>query len=731
MIPSLYTYNGHAINDGTNYLSKILVENQAQGGTDITFVPRPFNRPVFGGKTLKEYEMVISIDMKGTVATQIDTIKSWFDVEDQTPHALIIKDSNNSDKQYYVNATTKKFLRISANACIVTLAIADPVWLAVSETAASKWDITASGQTKEVTVGGNVNARPRITITPTAVKGSGYAYKRLVIVRNRVAEDLVNYPFELTNAGWDATGLLNYTTNHVHVNSDGGIAADATTIPYTSETGTLPSSGIAMIETEQISYTGKSGGNLTGCTRGINGTSAATHANATQINQSMIQADGNDTNVFVDGKLVPSWSYGVGSAAHKVWISLDLKAKVESEVDTAVDDAALPNGLVLKNTSKFPSKGLVLIGTELLRYTGKNDNTATLTGITRGANGTTAAAHAKAAGAYFIEHEIWIYYGNITLGTIDKTSAGTFANYDAHKPIISLASTNVSWVYGEFRDASGQRAGSWSKNVLDTDNNNDTANKTRCYTGARNALADPATEMGAIISAWKSGSSWRSDNASLAWSIYNPCGFTTVTASGEKYRVTTNWPSKAYLEYSDDGDTWTAGWTTEATPASATTWTALSAHSGVSLGGTRKHLRFIFDGAMGATASNYACISYTDVTLVPDTNYIPLATLGAETNNYHLNIKVSNSTTAQSFKIDTGMLLNGTLEIDCKDKTVTLTGADNEKDTDKAGAIYSYSSVRNQWLDLQPGANTIKIDDIETTGTLQMTVYIYWQDRNN
>lgn len=725
MIPSLYTYNGHAINDTTNYISKILVENQGQGGTDITFVQRPYNRPVYGGKSLKEYEMVIAIDMKGTVASQIDTIKGWFDVEDMTPHALIIKDTNNSDKQYYVNATTKKFLRLSPNACIVTLAIADPVWLAVSETASSVWSLTASGQSKSISIGGNVNARPRITITPTAVKGSGYAYKRLVIVRNRTSEPLVNYPFELTNAGWDATALLNYTTNHVHINNVAGIAADATTIPYNSESGTLPSSGIAMIENEQISYTGKSGGNLTGCTRGINGTTGATHANGTQINQSLIQADGEDIRVYVDGKMTPSWNYGVGTSAQKVWVSLNLKEKVETQVKTAID--ASTTSLVCKNVNKFPDKGMLLCGTELMRYTGRSVNTATLTGLTRGANGTTAASHAVNADVYYIEHDIWIYYGNINL---DDPSTN-YVNWDQQKPIIDLTSTNVSWVYSNFRDAAGQRAGSWSKAVLDTANNNDTANKTRCYTGARNAMADPATEMGAIISAWKSGASWRSDNATLVWEMYNPCGFTTVTASGEKYRVTTDWPTKAGLEYSDDGDTWVAGWTTEATPASATTWTALSSHSAVSLGGTREHLRFIFDGSVGATASNYAAISYTDVTLVPDTNTIPLATLGAETANYHLNIKVTNTTTGEYFKVDTGMLLNGTLEIDCLDKTVTLTGADSEKDVNKAGALYGFSSVRNQWLDLQPGANTLKIDDIETTGTLNLTVYIYWQDRNN
>ena len=725
MKPSVYTYNAHEINDGTNYTAHILMENQGQGSAEVTSVKRPFSRPVYGGKALNNYEMVLLIHMLGTWQTQVDTLKGWFDIEDQTQHALIIKDTNNSNKQWFVMATARKCQLLNNTTMVVTLDIADPVWLAVSESSSGSWGVTASGQSKSITIGGNVNARPRITITPTAVKGSGYAYKRQVIVRNRTSEPLVNYPFELTNAGWDATALLNYTTNHVHINNVAGIAADATTIPYNTEAGALPTSGIAMIENEQISYTGKSGGNLTGCTRGINGTTGATHANGTQINQSLIQADGEDIRVYVDGKMVPSWAYGVETSAQIVWIRLDLKGKVETQVKTAID--ASTTSLVCKNVNKFPNKGMVLCGTELMRYTGRSVNTATLTGLTRGANGTTAASHSVNADVYYIEHDIWIYYSNISL---DDPSAN-YSNWDNKKPIIELSSTNVSWVYANFRDAAGQRAGSWSKAVLDTDNNNDTANKTRCYTGARNAMADPATEMGAIISAWKSGASWRSDNATLVWELYNPCGFTTVTASGEKYRVTTDWPTKAGLEYSDDGDTWVAAWTTEATPASATTWGALSAHSAVSLSGTREHLRFIFDGSVGATASNYAAISYTDVTLVPDTNTIPLATLGAETANYHLNIKVTNTTTGEYFKVDTGMLLNGTLEIDCLDKTVTLTGADSEKDVNKAGALYGFSSVRNQWLDLQPGANTLKIDDIETTGTLQMTVNIYWQDRNN
>ena len=55
-----------------------------------------------------------------------------------------------------------------------------------------------------------------------------------------------------------------------------GINATAVTIGVASVTG-FATNGVITIGTEQISYTGISSLNLTGCTRGINGSTAATH----------------------------------------------------------------------------------------------------------------------------------------------------------------------------------------------------------------------------------------------------------------------------------------------------------------------------------------------------------------------------------------------------------------------------------------------------------------------
>ena len=51
--------------------------------------------------------------------------------------------------------------------------------------------------------------------------------------------------------------------------------------------------------------------------------------------------------------------------------------------------------LTMASSASFPSTGTILIGSELITYTGKSGGT--LSGLTRGANGTTAAIHSSSA----------------------------------------------------------------------------------------------------------------------------------------------------------------------------------------------------------------------------------------------------------------------------------------------------------------------------------------------
>jgi parallel beta helix pectate lyase-like protein len=69
----------------------------------------------------------------------------------------------------------------------------------------------------------------------------------------------------------------------------GGVTNSATTINITS-TSAFPSSGVVWCESESISYTGKTSTTLTGCVRGIDGTTAASHSAGVAVYADIITA---------------------------------------------------------------------------------------------------------------------------------------------------------------------------------------------------------------------------------------------------------------------------------------------------------------------------------------------------------------------------------------------------------------------------------------------------------
>lgn len=83
-------------------------------------------------------------------------------------------------------------------------------------------------------------------------------------------------PIRLTTAAGAATFSVPVDT------ISAGISASDATIPLTSVTG-FPSSGRIKIDSEQITYSAISGSSLVGCTRGVGGTTAATHSSAADV----------------------------------------------------------------------------------------------------------------------------------------------------------------------------------------------------------------------------------------------------------------------------------------------------------------------------------------------------------------------------------------------------------------------------------------------------------------
>lgn len=81
---------------------------------------------------------------------------------------------------------------------------------------------------------------------------------------------------------------------------NGAINNSVTTITVDSTQG-YPSSGEVIIDSERITYTGKTSTTFTGCTRGANGSSAASHSDNANVDTYGAEALFDNTNFVSDG----------------------------------------------------------------------------------------------------------------------------------------------------------------------------------------------------------------------------------------------------------------------------------------------------------------------------------------------------------------------------------------------------------------------------------------------
>ena len=170
----------------------------------------------------------------------------------------------------------------------------------------------------------------------------------------------------------------------------------------------FPKSGTLLVGSEHITYTGwtadttarpltgSSANTLTlsGITRAVNGTTAATGS------------DNLDIDLLADVSLVTSVE------------TMGLETRT-TEINGAIN--ASVTSLTVDSTVGFEDTGFIRVGTEVIAYTGK---TATsFTGLTRGAGGTTAAAHSDDADIF---QEI-----SITDDWVDETDPALKITYDS------------------------------------------------------------------------------------------------------------------------------------------------------------------------------------------------------------------------------------------------------------------------------------------------------------
>jgi len=646
-----YTYDGHAINDTTNYTSTFTAGVPLLPDTDPILIERSENWPLFAGKSLPGHEITLEVNIRSaasTIGTKRDELKAWFPTDGQTLQKLIVIDTDNSNKQWYLYVTPISLIPEYRRVTII-LSVPDPYWRSETVNSNATWTVTASGQTQATTVGGNANARPTIAITPNNAKTGSYSYKRLVTIRNQVSgRKLVDYPIELTGGGWNTS---------------------------------------------------------------------------TEVGAGRMQADADDLRVVCNDVEIPRFVAGANGASTKVWSVFQLSEPVTLLLSGNMGTGAITSmnfrhTLAIKSALKrLPPKFTLQIGNEYFFCSTAVPNKFTCTVDGRAGLGSTAASHSDGDTVYWIEHVVWVLYGN---------SSAAAPDLDTSKlPIFDTTnSTNTSWVYTDFVDADGLRSGAWRGSLIssasDVADGSTGRGTSDIYTATHVTEADPASVAGIQIAAYQKSGAWKAETASVEWTWENPCGCTTIaSASGEKYRTGVDWPTTVALQRAS-GSTW-ANVSTQATPGSAASWTAWSIGS-TALGATYQKLRLCMGGSIRAAASAYAAIEMTAITLTLDNTRTPSVTFGAQQNNYYLDLTLTNQTTGKSLLLRYLMGTAQTLTINCEEKTVTHSSGAS------ARAALDTDDLRLAWFDLVPGSNTLVYTD---AGTANVTVAVTWRDRNS
>lgn len=423
-----------------------------------------------------------------------------------------------------------------------------------------------------------------------------------------------------------------------------------------------------------------------------------------------MQTDGDDFRVWQDGTFADRWLNAMDTASTKAWINFSLAPRKEGTLLTTVTNVATTFAFtqtratlqflrslkqVANTTLKIESEYVTFVvgNIDLVNYQ--------ITSIVRGAKGSTAAAHTAPLTVRHIEHDLWILYGDSTLSAPDVD--------DDYKPMISLASTNASWVWSAFFDDGSNRSAMWVGGVESSK-----TGLSYVYTESENNFADPSTTMGLALINY-GDSRVQFEAGVVAWVLTHPAGFTVVAYDLEKYTtVLTSWAGIVGLQYLQTNTAWFTA-QNEAVPTVALTWELFS--RSVALGDTYEAVRFVIDGALTPTSNTMNMAEFDTVTATIGAN-IPTIALLAEASINFFDFKITNNTTGEFIKITTPNPINTVLTIDCENKEAYL--------ADGTRVPVTLSTDRADWLDLAVGSNTLEFTDV---GTVAITGVVTHRDR--
>jgi hypothetical protein len=191
-------------------------------------------------------------------------------------HQITYIDSNTYSIVVETAATTAVTFTASITATTMTVTAVDVGTIAIGQT------ISGSGVIAGTTITGGSGSSwtisPTQNVLSTTIRVANGGTVQAAYQLN-VASDVGS-----TQTGWGA-GLWGGVVTNVEttkINVVGGINNSTATVTVQATTG-FPTVGVILVESELITYTGITSTTFTGCVRGTNGTTAAAHANNTNV----------------------------------------------------------------------------------------------------------------------------------------------------------------------------------------------------------------------------------------------------------------------------------------------------------------------------------------------------------------------------------------------------------------------------------------------------------------
>lgn len=450
------------------------------------------------------------------------------------------------------------------------------------------------------------------------------------------------------------------------------------------------------------------------------------------VTATKMQSDGSDVHVFVDGAEVDYWLDGINTTTTKLWINISLQPQVALTVSGAHTNSV--ETITLENTSgnkealtRLPNSGILLTpNNELIHFTTKNEGGLTLT-CKRGCFDSTAGTISDTNTLYWVEHEIYVVYGD--------TSLTDYTVDDTRKPMFELASsTNISWDWDSFtvydeNAAPTVRAASWANSLVIASKvypsaiyvDNQWAYYEAMATTNPNSQTDPSgrtfSVMGELLASNVAGAG--QITADIYWDIYLPSGVTHIAADGNSYRANTWFSDGPDFDISLPTISWSTAFTVSS-PGSSNTVTAWS-QAALALGATYNRLRF--HSAYSGINTIDIRFEVNNVTLTLDSTTIPYVAFVGEAQPYLFDATLTNVSTGDYLTISYAIPVDDTLEIDTENRTATHL----EWGVNARGGILE-SSIRWDVLRLQFGGNTLQYDE---TGMVGVDLTTTWRDGNN